>query len=163
MRGLQGRWGQSVQIVSIRFSLTGTRSWPALLKALDILFHWSAKGKRVKSDGFKERTLVQQRPHSQGENSRIWVSSFPSSHSLKIQRKSYCNYSSTNAAATASTRYPEASCLSWRTVSAGRQKSLEEANPEAAVRVPSTPVQNHARSKLEKRWDGLPHNHKTDP
>lgn len=56
MSGLQGRWGQSVQIVSIRFPLTGTRSWPALLKTLDILFHWSAKGKKVKSGGFKEHT-----------------------------------------------------------------------------------------------------------
>lgn len=71
MRGLQGRWGQSVQIVSIRFSLTGTRSWPALLNTLDILFHWSAKGKKVKSGGFKEHTYVQQQLSLQRSNSKF--------------------------------------------------------------------------------------------
>lgn len=36
------------------------------------------------------------------------------------------------------------------TAPAGRQKSLEEATAEAALKVSSPPEQNHATSKLDK-------------
>lgn len=109
MRGLQGRWGQSVQIVSIRFSLTGTRSWPALLKALDILFHWSAKGKESRAMAVKNAHWFNNSPihrgHTQESESPPFLPASPSSHFLKKQSKSYYNYSSTNTATTASSRY----------------------------------------------------------